>query len=205
MHLKQNQEYLSFYDIPERKTTLEEELKPLLSTSDYEYILTKKNRATQLSALQSKDLAQLYKDEKINDFQWSLLQQSLSKFTNNQGKAERIKNFPYPRNFSSITTYLLVLFVISVPFGLLNEFNKVGNETILEGYTIWLNVPFSMILTWVFISLDAVGESSMNPFEGSANDVPITQISRTIEIDMRDMLDEENLPVAITPKNNIVL
>ncbi len=205
MHLKHNQEYLSFYDIPERKITLEEELKPLLSSSDYEYILTKKNRATQLSALQSKDLAQLYQDEKINDFQWNLLQQSLSKFTDNQGKAERIKNFPYPRNFSSITTYLLILFVISVPFGLLNEFNKVGNETILEGYSIWLNVPFSMILTWVFISLDAVGESSMNPFEGSANDVPITQISRTIEIDMRDMLDEENLPAAITPKNNIVL
>ena len=180
-------------------------MKPLLSSSDYQYILTKKNRATQLSALQSKDLAQLYQDEKINDFQWNLLQQSLSKFTDNQGKAERIKNFPYPRNFSSITTYLLILFVISVPFGLLNEFNKVGNETILEGYSIWLNVPFSMILTWVFISLDAVGESSMNPFEGSANDVPITQISRTIEIDMRDMLDEENLPAAITPKNNIVL
>lgn len=62
-----------------------------------------------------------------------------------------------------------------------------------------------MILMWVFITLDTVGESSMNPFEGSANDVPITQISRTIEIDMRDMLDEENLPPAITPKNNIVL
>jgi putative membrane protein len=205
MNKKSNIEYLSFYDIPERTTTLEEELKPYLSSSDYEYILTKKNRATQLSALQSKNLAKLYKDGKLNDFQWNLLQQSLSKFTDNQGKAERIKNFPYPRNFSSITTYLLILFVLSVPFGLLHEFEKLGQGTILENYSVWLNVPFSMILTWVFITLDTVGESSMNPFEGSANDVPITQISRTIEIDMRDMLNEENLPLPITPKNNILL
>lgn len=205
MNQKSNIEYLSFYDIPERTTTLEEELKPYLSSSDYEYILTKKNRATQLSALQSKNIGKLYKEGKLNDFQWNLLQQSLSKFTDNQGKAERIKNFPYPRNFSSITTYLLILFVLSVPFGLLHEFEKLGQGTIIENYSIWLNVPFSMILTWVFITLDTVGESSMNPFEGSANDVPITQISRTIEIDMRDMLDESNLPSAITPKNNILL
>lgn len=205
MNQKSNVEYLTYYDIPERKSTLEEELKPLLSTSDYDYIVTKRNRATQLSAMQSKDLAQLYKKGKLNDFQWNLLQQSLSKFTDNQGKAERIKNFPYPRNFSSITTYLLILFVLSVPFGLLHEFEKLGVGNILEGYSIWLNIPFSMMLTWVFLSLDTVGESSMNPFEGSANDVPITQISRTIEIDMRDMLDEKNLPAAITPKNNIVL
>lgn len=196
---------MNCYEIPERVSKLEDELKLLLSDSDYDYILKKKNRSTQLSALQSKDLAELYQSGKINDFQWSLLQQSLSKFTDNQGKAERIKNFPYPRNFSSITTYLLVLFVLSVPFGLLNEFDKIGTGTFLEGYSIWLNIPFTMILTWVFLSLDTVGESSMNPFEGSANDVPITQISRTIEIDMRDMLDEQNLPSPIAPKNNIVL
>lgn len=189
MNQKSNIEYLSFYDIPERTTTLEEELKPYLSSSDYEYILTKKNRATQLSALQSKNIGKLYKEGKLNDFQWNLLQQSLSKFTDNQGKAERIKNFPYPRNFSSITTYLLILFVLSVPFGLLHEFEKLGQGTVIENYSIWLNVPFSMILTWVFITLDTVGRSlHMNPFEGSANDVPIA-ISPTIEIDMRDMLD----------------
>lgn len=196
---------MNYYEIPERVSKLEDELKPLLSESDYDYILKEKNRATQLSALQSKDLAELYQSGKINDFQWSLLQQSLSKFTDNQGKAERIKNFPYPRNFSSITTYLMVLFVLSVPFGLFNEFDKIGAGTFLEGHSIWLNIPFTMILTWVFLSLDTVGESSMNPFEGSANDVPITQISRTIEIDMRDMLDEQNLPSPIAPKNNIVL
>lgn len=162
MTQKSNEEYLKYYTIPERASNIENELKPFLSEVDYRYILQKKNRATQLSALQSKYLAALYRSGKINDFQWSLLQQSLTKFTDHQGKAERIKNFPYPRNFSSITTYLLFLFVLSVPFGLLNEFDKLVAKTILEGFSVWLNIPFSMILTWVFITLDTVCESSMN-------------------------------------------
>ena len=82
---------------------------------------------------------------------------------------------------------------------------RLGDGTMLQGYTIWLNIPFSALIAWAFHTLDTVGESSMNPFEGNANDVPITQISRTIEIDLLDMLDDPNLPPAIVPINDIVL
>ncbi|MGH1517804.1 bestrophin family protein [Chryseobacterium sp. JK1] len=198
-------EYSKKYDIPERLTKLDEELEKYLSDDELKYILSKKNRATQLMAAQSKQLSEAYEKGEINDFQWTQINQQLVKFTDNQGKTERIKNFPYPRNFSSITTYLLLLFIIFVPFGLLKEFDKLGEGTMVEGWTLWFNIPFSLLVTWCFHTLDSVGEASVNPFEGSPNDVPITQISRTIEIDMRDMLDEAELPPAITPKNNIVL
>ena len=133
------------------------------------------------------------------------MQEGLFKLTDDQGRAERIKNFPYPRNFSSIASYLLFIFVVLAPFGLLQEFENLGNGTFMESATIWLNIPFSAVVTWALHTLDSVGESSVNPFEGSANDVPITQISRAIEIDMREMLDESAVPEAIVPKNNIVL
>ncbi len=87
------------------------------------------------------------------------------KLTDHQGKAERIKNFPYPRNFSSIATYLLFIFVILVPFALLREFDRLGDGTFLEGYSLWFNIPFSAAITWAFHTLDTVGESSVNPFE----------------------------------------
>ncbi len=205
MGTAQFDEYSKKYDIPERLTQLDEELKKYLSKNELQYILSKKNRATQLMASQSKELAEIYEKGEINDFQWTQINQQLVKFTDDQGKAERIKNFPYPRNFSSITTYLLLLFILFVPFGLIKELDKLGDGTALEGWTLWFNIPFSLLVTWCFHTLDSVGEASVNPFEGSPNDVPITQISRTIEIDMRDMLDETDLPPAITPKNNIVL
>ena len=205
MQTAQFGEYAKKYDIPERLSTLDEELKRYLSETELHYVLGKKNRATQLMAGQSKALSHAYAEGEINDFQWTQINQQLIKFTDDQGKAERIKNFPYPRNFSSITTYLLLLFIVFVPFGLLKEFDKLGDGTFVEGFTLWFNIPFSLLVTWCFHTLDSVGEASVNPFEGSPNDVPITQISRTIEIDMRDMLDESNLPPAIAPKNNIVL
>lgn len=205
MSTAQFDEYAKKYDIPERLSLLEDELRKYLSEAECDYILSKKNRATQLMANQSKELSEAYSKGEINDFQWAQINQQLVKFTDNQGKAERIKNFPYPRNFSSITTYLLLLFIVFVPFGLLKEFDKLGEGTLLAGFTLWFNIPFSLLVTWCFHTLDSVGEASVNPFEGSPNDVPISQISRTIEIDMRDMLDETDLPPAITAKNNIVL
>ena len=41
-----------------------------------------------------------------------------------------------------------------------------------------------------------------NPFEGGPNDVPITTISRGIEIDLREMIDQdpEKIPAPIKPQ-----
>jgi putative membrane protein len=200
-----NVEYSRNYHIAEKIDKLEEVLAKYLSADELSYVLTKKNKATQLMALQSSHINRLFASGNISDLQLQSLQNAITVFYDNQGKAERIKNFPYPRHFSSIATIMLNLFVFLVPYGLLNDFNKLGNGTLIEGYSIWLNIPFAILLTWVFNSLDVVGESSSNPFEGNANDVPITNISRTIEIDMRDMLDETDLPPAITPEHNILM
>lgn len=199
-------EYMSgVYTIPERAETLEQAVQPFLSQEELTYLLSKKNRATQTLALQSQSINQLHREGLLSDFQQLQLQRGIDSFYEQQGKAERIKNFPYPRNFSSITTYLLHLFVILLPFGLLKEFNRLGDGTILEGYTIYFIIPFATIVGWAFVSLDAVGDSSINPFEGSANDVPITQISKMIETDLKEMIDDPNLPAAVVPVNNILM
>ncbi len=200
------QEYMSaVYTIPERTETLEEAVRGFLTKEELQYLLGKKNRASQTLALQSQTINQLHREGKISDFQQMQLQRSVESFYEQQGKAERIKNFPYPRNFSSITTYLLHIFVFLLPFGLLKEFRDLGNGTPLEGFTIYFLVPFATVVGWAFVTLDAVGDSSINPFEGSANDVPITQISKMIETDMKEMLDDANLPAAVSPVNNIVM
>jgi len=200
-----NVEYARLYHIAERTDKLEEILTQYLTEEELEYILKKKNKATQIMALQSAHINKLVAEGSLSELHLQQLQGAITAFYDHQGRAERIKNFPYPRNFSSIATIMLNLFVVLVPYGLLNEFNKLGNGTLIEGYSIWLNIPFAILLTWVFDTLDTVGESSANPFEGSSNDVPITNISRTIEIDMRDMLDEENLPQVIAPENSILM
>lgn len=193
-----NIEYRRLYRVYENETPLEEELKKYLTETERNYILSKKNRATQIIALQSKQLKELHDRDAINSLEYVELEKLLTDLYDQQGKCERIKNFPYPRQFASINVFFVWLFVFLLPFGILNEFQKLGE------HFVWLTIPFSVVVSWVFIAMEKVGESTENPFEGGANDVPITAMSRTIEIDLRDLLDETDLPKPITAQNNIL-
>lgn len=194
-----NREYLQLYTIQEREHDLAQELAPFVAQDDLAYVLSKKNRATHLVHLQSKQLSRLKKDGLIDPLDYVEMEKLLKELYEQQGKCERIKNFPYPRQFASINLFFIRLFIIMVPFGMLNEFAKIGPVFV------WLTIPFSVIVSWVFNAMERVGESTENPFEGGANDVPITAMSRTIEIDLRDMLNETDLPPALTPVNNILM
>ena len=70
---------------------------------------------------------------------------------------------------------------------------------------IWLTVPMSVILSWIFVTMDTVGDTSEDPFENFINDVPMTTLSRTIEIDLRQMLGEKDVPESIQPVNDILM
>ena len=78
-------------------------------------------------------------------------------------------------------------------------------ERALSANFVWLTIPLTVLAGWIFTTMEKVGESSENPFEGSANDIPITQISRNIEIDLLEMIGEKNVPSALQPANGIIL
>lgn len=202
-----NEEYKQFYSIPEWETPLETELAKYITAEELKYILSTKNRAVQLMSLQSKTLKTLFVDKEIDNYQFVEMERMIKDLFDQQGKSERIKNFPYPRQFASINAFFIKIFCFLLPFGMFKEFDKLNDnmEGIMKGNMVWLVIPFSVLISWVYTSLEQVGESTENPFEGGPNDVPISQMSRTIEIDLREMLGETNLPPALQLKNNIIL
>ncbi len=194
-----NVKFGEHYTVPEWTSTLETDMAPYLTTADATYVLAKQNRATQLLALQSAELKELHANGWIAEYPYVQLLSVIKDFYTHQGKAERIKNFPYPRQFTSINLFFVWLLSILLPFGMLDQFAGLGE------YAVWLTIPFTVVVGWVFTSLERVGEATENPFEGSPNDIPMASLSRTIEIDMREMLEEMNLPAAIGAKNEIVM
>lgn len=202
-----NAEYLRFYSVPERETALETELAKYLPEGELNRVLAAKNRATRIMGLQSGTIKELFANQEIVVLQFVDMQRSVKEFFVQQGRSERIKDFPYPRQFAVISAFFVKLFCLLLPFGLLREFDKLNEsvEGVMEGHMIWLVVPFSVLISWMYTSLDRVGESTENPFEGSANDVPISQMCRAVEIDLREMLGETDLPPLLQPRNNIVL
>ena len=91
------------------------------------------------------------------------------------------------------------IFVFLLPFGIVGEFRKLG-----DAYS-WLSVPVGVIIGWIYVVMEMIGDYSENPFEGLHNDTPMLTICRTIEIDMLQMIGDPNIPKPIQPKNHVLL
>lgn len=202
-----NTEYLRYYSIPEMETALETELAKFLPDAELTRVLAAGSKATQIMDQQSKAIKGLLARQVIVVTQFVDMQKSIKDFLVLQGRCERIKDFPYPRQFASINSFFVNLFCFLLPFGLLREFDRLNEsvEGVMKGNMVWLVIPFSVLISWMYTSLGRVGESTESPFEGSPNDVPISQMCRTAEIDLREMLGETDCPPPLEPKNNIVL
>lgn len=202
-----NAEYQRYYSIPERQKACEEELLKYIPAEELAAVAGTRNKATQLLALQSKTVKAVYESQAILPAQFIEMQRTLNTLFGQQAQSESLKDTPYPRQYSIINTIFVRMFCLLLPFGMLREFDKLndGITGFMNGHMIWLLIPFSVIISWMYTSLVQVGESTENPFEGSANDVPISQICREIEIDLREMLGETELPLPIKPQNDIAL
>ncbi|MCB0640518.1 MAG: hypothetical protein KDC44_02725 [Phaeodactylibacter sp.] len=198
---KTNQEWSSIVRPPERDSNVEADMEPYLSTGDMAYLKDKTNKQTALLYLQSHHLRRLKESGVLWEFSFLELEGILEEFFTLQGQSERIKNFPYPRHFASLNHYFMWIFVLLLPLAIVPQFAEIGKEMLPEYPTIsqlfiWLSIPFYVAVAWVFHTMERIGRNGENPFEGAANDVPISTIARGIEIDLRQNLGEkeEDIP-----------
>jgi len=173
-------------------------ISPFISTSELEMYKTKSNMATQILLTQSTELQRLKDEGYYEDFRHMELHKLIGTFYDDQGRSERIKNFPFPRQYASVALWQTLIFSLLIPFGMINIFAQ-------EDGKVWLTVPFSALVIWIFFLMEKIGDYSENPFEGTYNDVPITTISRSIEIDLREMIDDENIPAALKSENGFLM
>jgi len=215
-----NKEFATIYDVREWKEPLEEAIRPYLSDEEYNKLQGKNSQASQLLSMQSVHLKELKEQGLIWEFSYLEIKQLLVELFALQGKNERIKNFPYPRQYATVNLFFVWIFILLLPFGIMNEFDKIGiellnnvNQTntgfLNESYVfiakhfVWLSIPFSVLISWVFHTMERIGEVSENPFEGTPNDIPITTMSRGIEIDILEIIGEQNVPETIPSVHDI--
>ncbi|GAB4024258.1 bestrophin family protein [Spirosoma koreense] len=178
---------------------LDKELSMFLHDEEVEFFIERKNPATQIIRQQSKQLQELRRAGLISEYYHCDMERMLVEFYNQQGAAERIKSFPFPRQYAYFSYLFVWMFVCILPFGLLTEMSKISPSHV------WLTIPFYTVIAWVFYTMEVVGDTSENPFENSINDIPMTAICRNIEIDLREMLGETELPQRIQPVNDILM
>jgi ion channel-forming bestrophin family protein len=192
-----NREYLKYYRVPEWESDLETELTPHLP--EWSEVRGARNPAAQIIALQSADLNSAFDRGWLDSFRFTQWMETLGRLYDEQGRCERIKDFPYPRQCATLNLILIRVFILMIAFGLLQEFARAGEAAV------WLTVPVSLLVTWIFHSIERIGGHSENPFQGGPDDIPMAALSRNIEIDLKEMMKDSPIPSPMKPENSILL
>ena len=180
---------------PEEKSDLETDLKDYLSDPDMSYALSKSNVQTAILYLQSHHIRDLKEKGVIWEFSFLMLEDVIQELLTLQGQTERIKNFPYPRQYATLNFYFMWMLLLLLPMALVPQFVDIGrdvgaNTPWIETFFVWFSIPVYIAVAWIFHTMERIGRTGENPYEGTANDVPISTISRGIEIDLRQNLGE---------------
>lgn len=173
------------------------ELTPFLSADELAAVSAQANPASHLLKAQSQRLASLHASERLDLFRQLQMMDLIRELYALQGKCERIKNTPFPRQYAEFSRWFTRAFVFLMPFGLLDVFGTRIDAATTSAQTLLPVVPMfvaASLITWVFTTMEGIGDASEDPFERSMNDVPMNALCRTIEIDLRQMLGETEVP-----------
>lgn len=119
------------------------------------------------------------------------LSRTLSDISNAQGGMERIKNTPLPQQYATYPEIFTHGFCLLLPLGLVE--------------TLGLYTPLgSTVAGFLFLALLQIGNDMQNPFENLEDDVPLTTLTRAIEIDLRDGLGESHGLEPVKPVDGIL-
>ena len=120
-----------------------------------------------------------------------VLEASLTEITTVQGACERIKSTPIPGSYTILIHRIVALYCLGLPFGIVSS--------------VGLMTPVVVaIVAYAFYGLDAVGTEIENPFGTDENDLPLSALSRMIEVNLRQRLGESELPELLRPVDGIL-
>ncbi len=164
------------------------EYEGFLPPEEVKEISGQSNKHNAILTIQSRDLELLYQQGNIDGFKLIEFNKMITAFCDDMGKSERIKNTIFPTTYNSYAKGFIWIFVYSVTM-------TIGNSI-----GIWA-ILFGTLLGYVFFTIQALGQSLLNPFDNTPTGIALDQITRTIEINLLEMLQEENIPTPVQTVN----
>jgi putative membrane protein len=128
----------------------------------------------------------------LDGLQHHSLDVTLASLLDIQGGCERIKGTPIPRGYGYAAELLVQIYAVMLPFGLVAELGP-------------LIVLLNLIVCMAFNLISEVGRVLEDPFTMFYNGLPLSDLSRKIEINLRQTLGETELPPLRQPAPNGVL
>jgi len=163
----------------------------LVPNEDPLELAREKNLALALQRRMSAKLVAARRCGWLDEWQWQTIDQSMTSLMDSQGGAERIKNTPMPKQFDFFPRLFVQIYTLLLPVGLVPSLG-------------WYTPLGSTLVGFMFLALEKIGRDLEDPFENRVHDIPMTAITRTIEINLRQMLGQSDLPPAEQPIDGIL-
>ena len=168
-----------------------DELARLLPEAEVEALRAERNVPTAIVFTMGRELQTAWHRGWIHPQHLPVLDASLTELTNIQGACERIKNTPIPFSYTVLIHRIVAFYCFLLPLGLVDSIR-------------WLSPVVVLFVSYVLFGLDAIGDEVEDPFGTDVNDLPLTALSTTIEINLRQRLGETDLPAAPQPVDGVL-
>lgn len=132
-----------------------------------------------------------WKAGRIDPYHLTVLESSLRDLANIQGGCERIRSTPIPYGYTVLMHRIVGVYCLALPFGVAAQLHQLTPIVVL-------------LISYAFLGLDALGDEIEDPFGTDHNDLPLSQLSRMIEINLRERLGESELPSPVSPVNGVL-
>lgn len=168
-----------------------EEFESLLAAEEIARLRAETNRPNAIMQHLSLMLRQDLDRGWLSPMQQVAIEQEMSKLLDAQGGCERIKSTPIPYAYTVLLHQVVAAYCFALPFGLAHQIGVYTPVVVL-------------LVAYAFFGLDAVGDELEDPFGEDPNDLPLMTISRMIEVNLRQRLEEESMPPLLTPVRNVL-
>jgi len=163
----------------------------LVPKEDLAELACEKNPALALQIRMSAILIAARRRGWLDEWQWQAIDESQAGLMDSQGGVERIKNTPMPKQFDFFPRLFVEMYCLLLPVGMVVDLG-------------WYTPLGSTLVGFMFLALEKIGRDLEDPFENRIHDVPMTSITTNIEINLRQLLGQTELPPAVQPVDGIL-
>lgn len=163
-----------------------------LTEEELMYVGRHDNTPNAILNLIETEVAKLYSQGKITQLFFQNIDDTLARLCDAMGKCERIKNTVFPTQYSFFVHLTIFIFTIILPMGLIGSIGRIA-------------IPITFVISSLFFYVESISYVMQNPFEGNHNDIPMTSLSRTIEINLLQLINAPFIPDKILPKDGYVM
>ncbi len=169
-----------------------ENLESLISETDSLQISKHNNKPLALLQINTLQISGLKDTGAMDIFSQIELNQTLASFSNSMGMAERIKSTVFPVNYRLFLHFFIYVFVVTLSIALRD----------IESY---FEIPLLLTISTAFFLLEKSATHLQDPFRNRPTDTAMTTIATTIEINIRQLLGEKNVPELPVPTSFYIL